>query len=273
VFREVSPPPAGGNDLMQSYKGLGQKVAGVEVMLKRKTTVFGNILNKSQSGSAVKLGKSGTFHDGEQLKKTGNSSSPDTARLKMGKSNISSYGQGSNYFRSDTPSTYEFKMAKSKTYREHENEFCRQAWHQKRSISRDELLERIKKTHYERKNEASYGFKHKMESHLEDMTESFVGLQHEYENAQKIKLHVHKHTKKITQQSFVMQDNGQNCSRRKLKKSDKFFRSFFMPESPRQPRKSTYTITPKRILIAANKMAKGYVGVELENCNSNQTKV
>jgi hypothetical protein len=70
-----------------------------------------------------------------------------------------------------------------------------------------------------------------------------------------------------------MQDNGQNCSRLKLKKSDKFFRSFFKQGDLRQPRKSTYNITPKRILIAANMMAKGYVGVELENCNSNQTKV
>lgn len=90
---------------MQSYRGLGQKVAGIEVVSNRKTTVFGNILNKSQSGSAVKLGKSGSFHDGQQLKKTDNSGSPDTARLKTGKFNISSYGQGSNSFRSDTPST------------------------------------------------------------------------------------------------------------------------------------------------------------------------
>jgi hypothetical protein len=164
-------------------------------------------------------------------------------------------------------------MGKSQTDREHEKEFRSQAWHQKSCVSRDKLLERIKKTNYERKEEAYNGFKQKMESHLEDITESFVSLQHEHENAQKIKFLVHKHNKKITQQNFVMQDNGQNCSRVKLKKSDKFFKSFFMPESPRQPRKSTYIITPKRILIAANMMAKGYVGVELENCNSNQTKV
>lgn len=164
-------------------------------------------------------------------------------------------------------------MRKSQTDREHEKEFRSQAWHQKKCVSRDKLLERIKKTNYERKEEAFNGFKQKIGSHLEDITESFVSLQHEYENAQKIKLLVHKHNKKITQKSFVMEENGQNCSRVKLMKSDKFFRSFFMPESLRQPRKSTYNISPKRILIAANMMAKGYVGVELENCNSNQTEV
>lgn len=104
MFGEVSPLPAKGNYLMQSYRGLGQKFAGVAVVSNRKTTVFGNILNKSQSGSALKLGKSGSFHDGEKLKKTDNSGISDTGRLKMGKFNVSSYRQGSNSFRSDTPS-------------------------------------------------------------------------------------------------------------------------------------------------------------------------
>lgn len=104
MFGEVSPPPVKGDYLMQSYRGFGQKVAGVAVVSNRKTTLFGNILNKSQSGSALKLGKSGSFHDGEQLKKTDISGSSDAGRLKMGKYNVSSYGQGSNSFRSDTPS-------------------------------------------------------------------------------------------------------------------------------------------------------------------------
>lgn len=259
---------------MQSYKGISQKVAGVGVVTNRKVTVFGKILNKSVTTFARKLGKSESWVEGGQSKiKTDNSGSSDTGKLGIGKFNNSSYGQGSQSFRIDTPSTRAFKTGKSNTDREHENECRRTAWHHKKNVSRDKLLERIKTTHQERKNEAYNGFKRQMESHLVGITESFVSLEHEYENAQRIKLLVHKANKKTTQQSFVMQDNGQNCSRLKLKKSDKFFKSFFMPEDGRQKRKSTYNITPKRIIIALNMMAKGYVGPELEKPKPKKTKV
>jgi hypothetical protein len=78
---------------MQSYRGIGQKVAGVGVVSNRKVTVFGKILNKSLSTSARKLGKSEPWVEGGQSKiKTDNSVGSDTGGLWTGKLNHSSYG-------------------------------------------------------------------------------------------------------------------------------------------------------------------------------------